>query len=152
MCIEGDAVEQDKLRLCCAAPCMNCSVYGDGCGCLGVSGKVRTCKRKRKYPLFDVNLCPRRSTKLLLWLSLCGWVCTVCRAVNFGHSNIQYPFLKTNACTHYKHLFYFSSVAMVHFLVATPRMYRLEFVAATWNVAASWERRVSALLYAWASP
>jgi hypothetical protein len=40
MC-EGKAVEEDKLRLCCAVPCINCSHYGGCCRCIGCSGKVR---------------------------------------------------------------------------------------------------------------
>jgi hypothetical protein len=41
MCGCDDAVQEDKLRLCCALCCINCSVYEGCCRCIGCSGKVR---------------------------------------------------------------------------------------------------------------
>ncbi|GAX13237.1 hypothetical protein FisN_17Hu171 [Fistulifera solaris] len=41
-CCGGDAVNEDKLVLCCALCCVNLSVY-PSCGCLGCSGKAGIC-------------------------------------------------------------------------------------------------------------
>ncbi|KAL7467100.1 hypothetical protein ACHAXS_007365 [Conticribra weissflogii] len=41
-CCGADAIDEEKLRLCCALCCVNCSTY-PSCDCLGCSGKAGLC-------------------------------------------------------------------------------------------------------------